>query len=319
MSGGEFQLIDRLFNHAGGSAKTFTHLAVGDDASIHRPTPGMELVVSTDSSVSGVHWPVDFPLDSAAERAVGSALSDLAAMGAKPVCAWLNVMAEDSNAVEQLGRGATATLKHFDVELAGGDTCRSPSNALSVTVAGELPAGTAMRRDAALRDDVIWLCGRVGFHALGLQQWFDGQKDGEFISSFKSITPLLDEGIALRQAGVLCCIDVSDGLLQDAGHLCSASEISMDIEVSSLPNWSYLCEQVGESAALQAVAHGGEDYALLLTAPATMDLSNIPTAIRIGQCRIDQCDIGTGKKQGVQLCLQGKNITMEKHGFDHFA
>ncbi|MDQ6970521.1 MAG: thiamine-phosphate kinase [Mariprofundus sp.] len=318
---GEFKLIDRLFKHAGGSMKPFTRLGIGDDASIHRPETGMDLVVSTDSSVSGIHWPLDFPLDRAADRAVCSALSDLAAMGAEPVCAWLNVMAEGGDAVEQLGQGATAALRRYDVELAGGDTCRSSVNALSVTVAGQLAAATAMRRDAASADDVLWLCGRVGFHALGLQQWFDGQRDGDFIAHVESISPLLDAGMQLRQAGVLCCIDISDGLLQDAGHICTASEISMDIEVSRLPDWEHLCEQVGEAAALQSVAQGGEDYALLFTAPADLLGDSLHNAgspndlfVRIGQCRMM-----TAERQGAQLYLHGKHIDMEKHGFDHFG
>jgi thiamine-monophosphate kinase len=171
-----------------------------------------------------------------------------------------------------------------------------------------------MQRDAALVDDAIWLCGRVGFHALGLQQWFDGQRNGEFIASFESIRPLLEAGMQLRQAGVSCCIDVSDGLLQDAGHLCSASGISMQIDVNSLPDWSYLCEQVGVDAALQSVAQGGEDYALLFTAPATLDLPNHAMAVRIGQCHAQQAG-----QQGVRLCMDGENIDMENRGFDHFA
>ncbi|MDQ6996589.1 MAG: AIR synthase related protein, partial [Mariprofundus sp.] len=91
MREGEFDLIKRLFKHAGGSRKAFTRLGMGDDASIHHMQSDMELVVSTDSSVQGVHWPDDFPLNKAADKAVCSALSDLAAMGAAPVCAWLNV------------------------------------------------------------------------------------------------------------------------------------------------------------------------------------------------------------------------------------
>ncbi|MBN4077095.1 thiamine-phosphate kinase [Mariprofundus ferrooxydans] len=316
---GEFKLIDRLFKHAGGSNKAFTRLGIGDDASIHQPDAGMELVVSTDSSVSGVHWPVDFPLDLAADRAVCSALSDLAAMGAEPACVWLNVMAVDGYAVERLGQGATAALRRYDVELVGGDTSRSPINALSVTVAGQLPAGSAMRRDAANGDDRVWLCGRVGLHALGLQQWFDGQRDGDFIAHFESISPLLDAGMQLRQAGVSCCIDVSDGLLQDAGHLCRASGINMEIEMSSLQDWLYLCTQVGEQAALQSIACGGEDYALLFTAPAGFDfpgtLSKDLGLVQIGQCHA----VKAGQHSDVQLRLHGKNIDMEKRGFDHFA
>jgi len=309
MSEGEFTLINRLFRNAGGSHNSFTRLGIGDDASIHQPQAGMELVVSTDSSVQGIHWPDDFPLDKAADRAVCAALSDLAAMGAEPVCAWLNIMAENSHAVETLGAGSTRALKRYEVELAGGDTCRSATNALSVTVSGQLPQGRAMQRDAAVSDDDIWLIGRVGVHALGLQKWINGQKDDVFLACFEVIVPQLEAGVVVREAGVSCCIDVSDGLLQDAGHIAAASGIGMDIEVSNLPDWGILCQAVGEQSALQLIAHGGEDYALLFTAPADIQLPDVP-AVRIGRCR-------TG--EGVRLLLHGEKTDVQKTGFDHFA
>jgi len=308
MSAGEFHLINRLFRGAGGSHKPFTRLGIGDDASVHRPEPGMEVVVSTDSSLQGVHWPDDFPLDQAADRAVCSALSDMAAMGAQTRCAWLNVMAADGLAVALIANGSMRALKRYDVELAGGDTCRSAVNALSVTVAGELPEGKAMRRDAAGSGDKIWLVGRVGWHALGLQQWLHGEHEGIFVPCFEVITPLLETGIELRRAGVACCIDVSDGLLQDAGHIAAASGLGMDIELSLLPDWEQLCQAVGVESALALVAHGGEDYALLFTAPHDVQIPD-GLAICIGHCR---------KGEGVSLLLEGEETHVEKAGFDHF-
>jgi len=309
VSDGEFDLIERLFQGAGGSRKAFTRLGIGDDASIHQPEPGMELVISTDSSVQGVHWPDAFPLDKAADKAVCSALSDLAAMGALPVCAWLNVMAQDTHAVEYMAAGSSRALKRYDVELAGGDTSRAAVNAMSVTVAGQLPEGAAMRRDAALCDDNIWLAGRVGFHALGLQCWLNHQKDNGFLHLFDIIMPQLEAGLQLRDMGVACCIDVSDGLLQDAGHIATASGIGMDIEITSLPDWAELSQAAGVESALALAAHGGEDYALLFTAPARMQLPDT-WAVRIGRCR-------TG--EGVNLLLHGKKTDVQQTGFDHFG
>jgi len=309
MGDGEFDLIKRLFKRAGGSRKAFTRLGIGDDASIHQPEPGMELVISTDSSVQGVHWPDAFPLDKAADKAVCSALSDLAAMGALPVCAWLNVMAQDAHAVESMAAGSSRALKRYDVELAGGDTCRSANNTLAVTVAGQLPKGAAMRRDAALCDDNVWLVGRVGFHALGLQYWLNHQKDRDFSSLFEVITPQLEAGLQLRNMGVACCIDVSDGLLQDAGHIATASSIGMDIEITSLPNWADLRQAVGAKSALDLAAHGGEDYALLFTAPAGMKFPDA-LAVCIGRCR---------KSEGVCLLVNGEEVHVQQTGFDHFG
>jgi len=309
MAEGEFNLIKRLFKGAGGSAKPFTSLAIGDDASIHRPTLGCELVVSTDTSVQGVHWPDDFPLDRAADRAVCSALSDLAAMGAEPVSVWLKGMAVDSNAVESMGQGATAALRRYDVELVGGDTSKSATNAVSVTVAGELPDGTAMRRDMAKSDDAVWLCGALGFHAAGLQQWFDGKRHGAFIPHFETLTPHIEAGLTLRRSGVACCIDVSDGLLQDAGHICQASHIGMQLEVNKVPEWDYLSNQLGEELALKSVMQGGEDYALLFTAPADMSLPD-DLVVKIGHCR---------QEPGIVISLNGNTIDVGSRGYDHFS
>jgi len=308
MSAGEFTLIDRCFKGQGGSSNDFTRLGIGDDASIHHPKPGMELVVSTDTSVEGVHWPENYPLERAADRAVCSALSDLAAMGAEPLCAWLNVAARGSDAVQKMGLGSTAALRRYDIELAGGDTCRSPFNALTATVAGQLPKGSAMRRNQAEASDSIWLVGKLGFHALGLKQWQAGNPEAEFVPHFDDIKPQLQAGIRLRELAVRCCIDVSDGLLQDACHLADASHIAMDIEITFVPHWQELCSKVGEASALQAVAHGGEDYALLFTAPAQISLPD-GLAVKIGQCR---------EGSGVRLFKSGKSIEVEKTGFDHF-
>lgn len=306
MSHDEFTLIDRYFKGQGGSTTPFTLLAIGDDASIHRPNAGMELVVSTDSSLQGVHWPDDFPLQKAADRAVCSALSDLAAMGANPVAVWVNVMAQSEQAVKEMGVGVCRALQRYDAELVGGDTCSSDINALAVTVAGELPEGSAMRRDGAVATDQLWMIGRVGFHALGLQQWFDQQRDGQFIPSFEEITPLIEAGMRLREQGVRCCIDVSDGLLQDASHLASASSIGIDIEVTALPAWSEMCRSVGETAFIESALYGGEDYALLFTAPAELD---IPAAVKIGRC---------SEGEGVHLYRDGQRISCEQRGFKHF-
>lgn len=303
---GEFDLIDRCFAGRGGRPSAFTRLGIGDDASIHQPAAGMELVVSTDTSLAGVHWPTDLPLAVAADRAVCAALSDLAAMGADALCCWLNVMAVDAQSVAQMGDGATAALARFDVELVGGDTTRSPCDALAVTVAGQLPVGRAMRRSGAKMDDSIWLCGRVGFHASGLQQWLNNRKEGCFVECFTEITPMLTQGVRLRKQGVQCCMDISDGLLQDAAHLARASHVGMEIELSLLPDWSQLVDEIGEAQALQNAVHGGEDYALLFTAPASMRFTD---ACMIGRCR---------ELPGVSLTLGGKPVSLEKGGYDHF-
>ena len=309
MRDNEFSLIDHYFNGKGGQRHPFTRLAIGDDASLHGLPVGMELVVSTDTSVENVHWPNDLPLETAADRAICSALSDLAAMGAQAVAVWINVMASSSDAVKAMAAGVSRSLQRYNVELVGGDTCRSATNALAVTVAGQLPEGTAMRRDQARVNDNIWLAGPLGFHAAGLQQWMSGNKQGALVHYIDEITPRLATGMRLRELGVSCCIDVSDGLLQDAEHLAGASGIGMDIEVTQVSNWPELCLQLGDDTlALESVTHGGEDYALLFTAPASMQIPD-DLAVRVGRCRAGS---------GVDIYRDGVLCHMKKKGFLHF-
>ena len=166
-----------------------------------------------------------------------------------------------------------------------------------------------MQRNQAEASDVLWLVGRLGFHALGLQQWMTGNHEGEFVPHFDELKPQLQAGKRLRELGVKCCIDVSDGLLQDASHLADASHIGMDIEITSVPGWHLLCSKAGEASALQAVAHGGEDYALLFTTPAQLQLPD-GLAMKIGHCR---------EGSGIRLLKAGQFVAVEKTGFDHFA
>ena len=310
MSDSEFQLIETAFRRHASCRHEHTVIANGDDASVHQLPPGFELVVSTDTSIKGVHWPHDMPLHQAADRAVCAALSDLAAMGAEACWAWLAVTLEEAGQAALIGEGVASALHRFQVELAGGDTTRGNQCTITVTVAGMLPAGAAMRRDRAGVGDKIWLAGRLGYSRLGLQQWLSGEKDGWFVDDFVRVQPLLTVGQRLREVGVRCCLDVSDGLLQDAGHICRASAVSMQMELSRLPGFSELEGQVDKPALIQALLAGGEDYALLFTAPT--ELQGLDAwAVEVGVC--------SESGQGVEVYDQGRRLQLTSQGYDHFA
>jgi len=281
----------------------------GDDASVHAIPQGQQLVVSTDTAVAGVHWPHDFPLEMAADRAVCAALSDLAAMGAKAHWAWVSAMASNGQVLQDMGRGVTAALNRHGVELSGGDTVQSPLNALNITVSGLLPEASAMQRNQANVGDDVWLLGDVGLSSLGLKEWFAGKRSGRFLPYFQHISPQLEQGEVLRNLGVRCCMDVSDGLWQDAEKLCQACHVSIHFDVESLPRWKTMVQDVGEDAAIQAMLSGGEDYALLFTAPA--HCSGLPSqAVKVGRCM---------EGMHVAAFLNGQSIIPKHGGFDHFA
>jgi len=316
---GEFEAISRLFQVRTPFVHPLTQIANGDDASVHQIPHDMELVISTDSAVSGVHWPVDMSLEIAANRAVEAALSDLAAMGAEPTWLWLAIMAKDNKSLEDMSLGIVqACLKHH-VELAGGDTVSSPTNIINVTVAGLVPQGFAMTRKSAHAGDEIWLIGSLGLSALGLKQWQSGEHQGSCVQDFQYIKPQLEKGIMLRELGIQCCMDISDGLLQDASHIAQASQVQMCFELNllqTLPCYQKLQSFTTDVQALSLMLNGGEDYALLCTAPTSkhQPLKELG-ATQLGYCanssNIEGCR--------VKLMQHGKEIVFDTKGYDHFG
>ncbi len=306
----EFELIRQAFRRKAPFIHPSTRLSNGDDASVHTLPAACDLVVSSDMSMAGVHWPHDFPLADAACRAVNAALSDLAAMGAEACWLWCCAAVADAQSAEQMGAGIAMALADRDIELAGGDTVHAEINSLSVTVAGMLPKGKAMRRDAACVGDDVWLCGHAGLAAYALQQWQQGNRSQEGIRAFREITPQLDAGIQLREIGVCCCIDVSDGLLADAGHVAAASVVGIEIAVEKVPGFFALCAFLSRNEALELLLSGGEDYALLFTASENLREHLTALATRIGRCT---------PGSGVKATLDGKNINMIRRGYDHFS
>ncbi len=318
---GEFDLIRDLFAEPArlddeADASGHARLGIGDDASLHRWRKGLDLAVSVDAAVEGVHWPADFPPETAADKAVCAALSDLAAMGAKPLMCWISVMARDRTALAALARGAVAALRRHRVTLNGGDTSRAPVNALSLTVAGEVPAGDAMLRRNARAGQALWLVGKVGFHALGLRQWLAGRKKGYFVHYLHEVRPKIEAGMRLRELGVRCCIDVSDGLVQDAAHLAAASDVAIEIDVERLPGWDVLRARAGLEAALEAALGGGEDYALLFTADEGMGFLD-GFAHCIG--RVQEMAAVDAPENRVRVYLDGELLEGVFAGHDHFA
>ncbi|ENO94951.1 thiamine-phosphate kinase, partial [Thauera phenylacetica B4P] len=160
----EFDLIRRHFTRPA----RHTELAVGDDAALLAPRPGMRLVVSTDMLVAGTHFFADTDPEGLGWKTLAVNVSDLAAMGAEPRWAFLALALPraDEAWIAAFARGFFACADTFGVDLAGGDTTRGPLT-LSVTIAGEVPAGAAITRGGARAGDELWISGQPGRAALG--------------------------------------------------------------------------------------------------------------------------------------------------------
>ncbi|MCA1771496.1 MAG: thiamine-phosphate kinase [Halomonas sp.] len=297
----EFDLIRRYFTLSTRDAhQQGVALGVGDDAALLTPQPGRQLVVSVDTSVSGVHFPSDAPAEAVGHRALAVALSDLAAMGA--TSRWC-VMAltldqtqfTDDNAaaawLSDYARGFAALAERHATTLVGGDVT-SGLLSIAVTVMGDVPNATALTRGGARPGDVIAVTGALGGGAGGLALWQQGERDTAhpLLERYLWPTPRLAAGEALREWAT-AAIDISDGLLADLGHLREASGVGATLSLAALPLAEGLEHALGRDAAHQAALTGGDDYELLVTLPlahveqARQELSALGVPFHvIGEC-----------------------------------
>lgn len=265
----EFQLIARYFAALTPGAAEGVLLGIGDDAAILRPPPGEDLLVSVDTLVSGVHFPPALSAGAIGHRALAVNLSDLAAMGARPL--WftlaLTLPSVDEAWLHGFAAGLGGLARRAGIALVGGDTTRGPLS-ITVQVQGAAAQGMALRRDGARPGDALWVTGCPGLAALGLRHLLAGaREDDPRCAAFLCPEPRLGFGRALAGLAT-AAIDVSDGLLADAGHLAERSGCGVEIEASLLPRGDALAALAAEDA-LGLVLTGGDDYELCFTAPAS--------------------------------------------------
>ncbi|GAA0569882.1 thiamine-phosphate kinase [Caenispirillum bisanense] len=273
---GEFDLIADLF--APLAAGYSGALNLRDDAALVDLPAGHRLVITTDALVAGVHFLPDDPPDLVARKAVRVNLSDVAAMGARPV--GLLVAAcfpRDGGTawVELFAAGLAADVAEFGVPVIGGDTVATPGPAtITVTALGQVATGAELRRDAAREGDVLMVSGTIGDGALGLAvqrgrcAGLEPALRDALIDRYRLPQPRVTLGAAL--SGVArACLDVSDGLLGDLGHICRASGLGAEVEADAVPLSAAARAAVAadESLLRSAVLCGGDDYELLFTVP----------------------------------------------------
>jgi thiamine-monophosphate kinase len=254
-------------------------VGIGDDCAVIRPPAGQEIVVTTDFCLEGRHFRRDWHTpESAGHRCLARGLSDLAAMGAKPVAAFLSLaLPRDTERswVDGFFRGLRALADAVDVPLAGGDTAASPADHIlaDIVLLGSVPAGKAMLRSTAKPGDLIYVTGSLGGAAAELEQLSTAseevRKSGEHPQLFPA--PRLSVGQALlRRQLATSCMDVSDGLSTDLKHLCDSSHLSAELMLPAVPIHPLA------SSSLDLALNGGEDYELLFSANPT---TRIPASI----------------------------------------
>jgi thiamine-monophosphate kinase len=298
-------------------------LGLQDDAAILTPTPDHEIVLCSDMLVAGVHFLESDGLDQIAQRALRTNLSDLAAMGARPI-GYLCSIAWPAGATpsdrENFAQGLAAAQSVYNLVLLGGDTtCSAGPLVISMTLYGEVATGTALRRDQALDGHDVWVTGTIGDAVLGLSI-AKGELDPHpaLLKRYQFPDARVETGMALSGLAS-ACIDISDGLVADAAHLAAASGKSIEIEATMIPfsDPALLWLENEGQAGLESLITGGDDYELLFTAPNNNAASILALQEEIGApiSWIGSVSQGAGVTFRDDM---GQLLTIESSGFTHF-
>lgn len=315
----EFELISKYFTQQS-VQRNDVALGIGDDAALLRVPQGQSLAVSIDTLVADVHFLAEMPARDIGYRALAVNLSDLAAMGAQPAWATLAITLprSDDAWLAEFSAGFFELAKLWNVQLVGGNTTRGPL-AISVQVHGFVPEPQALRRSGARVGDLIYVTGTLGDAAFGLrsatEKLVGSAAQVQYLQQrYARPTPRIDEGLALR--GVAhACIDISDGLLADLGHICAASGVGAQINVEQLPlSDAYRAAHADWQLALSA----GDDYELCFTiAPSSRERLEQ----RFRDRAVGVTCIGVIEPAGPVRCTlnDGRPYVSLRRGYDHFA
>ncbi len=318
----EFRLIDRIRERTA-QQREDVRLGIGDDAALLAVPAGQELAVAIDTMVEGVHFPAGTAPADIGWKALAVNLSDLAAMGSTPAWALLalTLPRPDAAFVDGFAEGFAQLAGQYRLALVGGDTTRGALT-LSVAVHGFVPPGQALTRAGAQVGDAVLVTGTLGDAAAGLRclpSRMDVQATARdfLVNRLNRPTPRVAAGLALR-GRASACIDVSDGLLADLGHLCTASGVGAEIDAALLPCSPALLGAFDEAAVRDFALTGGDDYELCFTVPAA----------RMDEVRDDLAKLGCGATrigrivagEGVRVRgADGAWLEPARSGWDHFA
>jgi thiamine-monophosphate kinase len=330
----ELSLIRQLRSRAASFTGSGVRLGIGDDCALLRVRPGEELAVTTDLSIAGRHFRLDWhPPESVGHRTLARGLSDLAAMGARPVAAFLSLglpreltqrasPKDSSTWMSRFLDGLLALARRFNTPLAGGDLAESPFAVADIVLIGAVPRGRALLRSGARPGDVLYVTGALGGSAAALKK-LAGRPAGSRRSSKPSNTaeteallphlfpqPRIPQGLWLQRHRVASsALDLSDGLSTDLTRLCQESGVAAEVESAQLP--------VYPTATLDQALNGGEDYELLFTAPPA---TRVPSKIAgVPVTRIGRILKRRSALQPLTLNGPRGSRPVKPEGWEHFS
>jgi len=328
---GELALIRQIRRRASTGSRGEVRLGIGDDCALLRPRRGEEFAVTTDLSIAGRHfWLATHPPESIGHRAIARGLSDLAAMGARPVAAFLSLAVPKELAGEWTRRFIDGLLKlaaEHKTTLAGGDLSEAPIPLADIVLVGAVPSGKALLRSGARPGQMLYLTGTLGGSAAGLAR-LETLPEGQIAkrrrigsssgttSSLAALAPHLypqpriAQGLWLRKRGMAtAAIDLSDGLSTDLMHMCEESFVAAEIDAELLP--------IHPGATLEQALNGGEDYELLFAAPPS---ARVPKAIAgVPVTQIGRILKRDKNRPAVTLNTAEGALPLQPKGWQHFA
>ncbi|MET0321731.1 MAG: thiamine-phosphate kinase [Duganella sp.] len=318
----EFDLIKEYFQrpHRAGRAT----LGIGDDCALLTPTPGMQTAISSDMLVEGRHFFAGEDPLRLGHKSLAVNLSDLAAMGARPVAFTLALALPGADRAWLAGfsQGLFALADAQDIELIGGDTTKGPLN-ICITVFGEVRPGQALRRSAAVPGDDLWISGTLGDARLALAAYrhelpLADALHAQAATRMHMPTPRVALGLLLAAEHIAhAAIDISDGLIGDLGHILKLSNVGATLDVDALPAGPVLATR--EPALRRAfTAAGGDDYELCFTAPVSHRAAVLAAGERAATTvtRVGRIDAEAGLRL---VDAHGALLDLALAGFDHFT
>jgi len=316
MALGEFELIKQFFTRPNHRADVC--LGVGDDCALLRPTEGECVAMTVDTLVEGVHFLAGTDPEGLGHKSLAVSLSDLASMGARP--AWvslaLTLPRSDETWLAAFAKGLLALAERHGVELVGGDTTRGP---LSITVQamGFVREKDALRRSAARVGDGIYLTGDLGLAGLGLEIVLGKTRlrAPEAVAKLERPEPRVQAGMAL--AGLAnACIDVSDGLAADLGHMLEGGGVGATLDWAALPLPSAIRRHIAAGGDEWMPLRAGDDYELCFTVAAARENE---LAARMAEFDCSCVRIGRIDEQpGLRMKKDRRVLDIDVRGFQHF-
>lgn len=317
----EFELIKEFFTKQAVQRKDVL-LGIGDDCAVVSCTKNQKIVVTTDTLVAGVHFPLGTTARAIGHKAVAVNLSDIAAMGAKPSWISLAITLPEVNDewLTDFCSGVFELCEFYNVQLIGGDTTQGPLS-ITITAQGLTAEDKYLTRSGAKAGDWLYVTGDLGDAALALLHIKEGVlTDNEAIEQVQRKLdfpkPRVLAGQALREYAS-AAIDISDGLLADLGHVCQASNVGANVVLDAIPLSETMKKSLLFEDSIELALNGGDDYELLFTVSEDKKvgletaLSHTSTAVTcIGQINASQT---------ISTTLNNKPVPIKNSGFQHFT